>query len=90
MQPRVPVARMCAVRLVSGRVMLLRVPAEMTWEVSARMTAKGVRAAPTMLIRTMLIQTRAASVLAPPGLAPSRIQRRGQAKAPPSTCREGP
>jgi hypothetical protein len=86
MQPRLPVARMSALRLVSARVMLLRVtamPVEATWGISARMTAKGVKA-----VRTMLTQARAALTLVPAGVLPSRVERPGQAQALPSMCGE--
>ena len=88
MQRQVPVARMSAVRLVSARVMLLRVtavPVKVTWGLSARMTARVVKAT-----RAILTRTSAAPTLVPPGVSPSRVEIPAQANAPPSACRAGP
>jgi hypothetical protein len=88
MQGQVPMARMSAVRLVSARVMLLRVtavPVEATWGVPARMTARVVKA-----VRAILTRTSAAPTLVPPGVSPSRVGRPAQVKALPSVCRAGP
>jgi hypothetical protein len=88
MQRQAPVARMRAMRLVSARVMLLRVtavPVDATWAMPPRMTAGVVKAA-----RAILTRTRAAATLVTPRVSPARVERPAQAKALPSACRAGP
>jgi hypothetical protein len=88
MQGQVPMARMSAVRLVSARVLLLRVtavPVEAPWGVLARMTARVVKG-----VRAILTRTSAAPTLVLPGVSPFRVGRPAQVKALPSACRAGP
>ena len=62
-----------SLRLVPARRTLLRVtavPVEATWEVSARMTAMGLKVALTALTRTNLPPT-----LGPLGVSPLRAER---------------
>lgn len=98
MQRQVPVERKSAVRLVSARVMLLRVtavPVAATWAMLARMTVRVVKAArmtarAVKAPRVILTLTRAAPSRVPPGVPRSRVERPAQAKSPPSACRAGP
>jgi hypothetical protein len=83
-----PVVRMGAVRPASAQAMLLRmtaVPVGATWALPARMTPRLVKA-----VRVVLSRTRAAPMLVPLGVAPSRVERLAQVKSPPSACRARP
>ena len=97
-QRQVPVAWVSPARLVSARVVLLRVtavPVEATLGMqarrtatvtkTARVTARVVKAAWAILARS-----RAAPKLVSPGVSPSRAERPAPAKAALSVCRAGP
>jgi hypothetical protein len=88
-------ARMSAVRLVSARVMLLRVsavPVE-TWGLPARLSALPVgatwglparmTAGAAKAARAILTRTGPAPTLVPLGVSPPRVERPSQPKAPP-------